>query len=336
MSDEAIRLAHGGGGRLMDELLRTHVFPQLGMADGPLLDSAVFSQGADRLAFTTDSYVVKPLEFPGGNIGDLAVCGTVNDLAMTGARPVALSLALIIEEGLQQSQLARIITSVRRAADEAQVRIVTGDTKVVEHGSADGMYITTSGVGVVLEQARLGFERISPGDVVLVSGTVGDHGLAVMSQREDLAFASSLTSDVASVSHLANAMVAELSSAVKFLRDPTRSGLAGVLVDVAETTGLTVVIEEASVPVNPTAAAAAEMLGLDILTVANEGKFVAVVSPEAAQRALALCRSHAVGKAASIIGTIASEGNGQVILRTAAGGQRIIPKPYGQQLPRIC
>jgi len=336
MNDDLIKLAHGGGGKLSDQLLRETILPKLGWDHRPLADSATITTQAGRLAFTTDSYVVRPLEFPGGNIGCLAVCGTVNDLAMAGAQPLALSLGLIVEEGLPQSTLVRIVKSIADTADKIGVRIVTGDTKVVERGSADGLYINTSGIGRVLAEARLGFEHIEPDNVVIVSGTIAEHGLAVMSKRQDLAFASTLVSDVAPLAGITNSLVRQLGSAVKFLRDPTRGGLAGVLADIAQATKLGVQINEQDIPVSSAAMAAAEVLGMDVLTVANEGKFVAVISAQQADEALRICRSNQLGKAAAVIGTISHADAGQVIMTTAVGGQRIVQKPYGEELPRIC
>jgi len=336
MTEDLIKLAHGGGGKLMDQLLREKILPQLGLDGKGLLDSAMIAGQAGQIAFTTDSYVVKPLEFPGGDIGYLSVCGTVNDLAMVGARPKALSLALIIEEGLSLAKLTRIIASVVRAADQAGVKVVTGDTKVVEHGSAEGLFINTSGVGYLLDNAQLGFGQIAPDDAVIISGTIGDHGLAVISQRENLEFTGSLKSDVAPVARLANDLVEKLGRDVKFLRDPTRGGLATVLADIAETTGLCIEIDEQALPIQLAARSAAEMLGLDVLTAANEGKFVAVVEASKAQQALEICRSDELGKAAAIIGKLSAASDGQVIMFTAVGGQRIVQKPYGEELPRIC
>ena len=335
-TDEQIVMAHGGGGESTRRLLAEHVFPKLRneLLD-PLTDSAVLNVPPGRICLTTDAFVVQPLEFRGGDIGTLAVCGTVNDLAVMGATPKALSLALIIEQGLPLTTLDRIVDSIAAAARQAGVVIATGDTKVVEHGRGDGMTITTAGIGIMRDDVQIAADRIQPGDVVIVTGRIAEHGLAVMSAREHLAFDSELTSDVAPLGGLIERLCSD-GGDIKFMRDPTRSGLAGVLADLAETTGLTIEIDEDVIPISPTAWHAAELLGIDPLTVANEGKCVVVVSAEDAERALAACRRHPLGKRAAIIGRVFHRDPALVELITRAGGRRIIQRPYGEELPRIC
>lgn len=331
-----IVLAHGGGGQLMDELLSEVIRPRL---DNPVLaaldDSAVVDVEAGRIAFTTDSYVVQPLEFPGGDIGRLAVSGTVNDLAVCGAKPEWISLALILEEGLEIALLGRVLESASRAAEEAGVRIVTGDTKVVARGQADGMYINTAGVGRIMPGLELGVERIEPGDAVLVSGTIADHGMAVMLQREDRSVVrSELASDTAPLTGLIEAALAE--PGVVFMRDPTRGGVAGVLSDLAEQSGWRLTVDEPAIPIRQETLYAAEMLGIDPLDVANEGKAIFVVRNDAAGAVLDRLRVHPLGGSASIIGRFETERDGLCELVTDVGGRRIIQKPYGEELPRIC
>jgi hydrogenase expression/formation protein HypE len=336
-SDERIVLAHGGGGELTRRLLLDRILPKLtNPLLAPLMDSAILPPASGRICLTTDAFVVQPLEFPGGDIGRLAVCGTVNDLAVMGAVPKALSLALVIEEGLPLAVLDRVVASIAAAAGEADVVIATGDTKVVERGRGDGMTITTAGVGELREGVSLGPESVRPGDAVLISGRIAEHGLAVMSAREGLAFQTELLSDVAPLGGLVQRLL-EAPAAVRFLRDPTRSGLAGVLADLAEETRLNVEIEERDVPLSPAAIHAAELLGLDPLTVANEGKVVAVVAPDAADRALAACREHPLGRHAAIVGRVGEPADVPLVeLITRAGGRRIVQRPYGEELPRIC
>jgi len=343
MSDTThIQLAHGGGGQLTAELIEQVILPALGGPQkvGALTDSAVLNAPAKRLALTTDSYVVHPLEFPGGDIGKLAICGTVNDLAMAGARPTALTMALIIEEGLEIALLKRIVESAGRTAAQAGVPIVTGDTKVVPRGALDGLMINTAGLGEVLDGADLGFQRVLPGDLIVLSGPLGEHGLAVMAKRKGLGFSSDLFSDCAALSKPAAALVEALGSELHFMRDPTRGGLAATLVDLAGGSSHNVEIDEASIPVNPTAFAAAEILGLDLLTVANEGKLVAVVSANACDTALRVLREYQVAREATEIGRIAGQTDtGQlplVEMITKIGGRRIVQMPYGEELPRIC
>ena len=302
----------------------------------PLTDSAVLARPAGRVCLTTDAFVVQPLEFPGGDIGRLAVCGTVNDLAVMGAVPKALSLALIIEEGLAVAALDRIVESIAAAAAEAGVVVATGDTKVVERRGGDGMTVTTAGIGELADGVELGTAGIRPGDAILINGRIAEHGLAVMSARKGLSFQTKLRSDVAPLAGLVAAMLGA-GGEVKFLRDPTRGGLAGVLADLAEATGLGIEVDEDAVPLSPVARHTAELLGLDPLTVANEGKVVAVVAPADAEKALAACRAHPLGAEAAIIGRLGDRSDWPLVeLLTRAGGRRIVQRPYGEELPRIC
>lgn len=335
-TDQEIVLAHGGGGELTRRLIAEHILPRLGNELlAPLADSAVLPARPGRVAMSTDAFVVQPLEFPGGDIGRLAVCGTVNDLAVMGAVPEALSLALVLEEGLPLALLDRVLDSIAQASREAGVVVVAGDTKVVERRRGDGMVVTTTGVGRMREDVNLGVDRVRAGDVILVTGNLADHGLAVMSAREGLEFETALLSDVAPLNGLIGRMIAS-GADLKFLRDPTRGGLAGVLADLSEETGLTVHVREASLPVSRTAAHTAELLGLDPLTVANEGKCVVVVSPEEANLVLNACRAHPLGRHAAVIGRFVDEAPPLVELITRSGGARLVQRPYGEELPRIC
>ncbi|MBL7220665.1 MAG: hydrogenase expression/formation protein HypE [Phycisphaerae bacterium] len=343
MSDTThIQLAHGGGGQLTAELIEQVILPALGgpQKTGELTDSAVLDAPSKRLALTTDSYVVHPLEFPGGDIGKLAICGTVNDLAMAGALPTALTMALIIEEGLEIALLKRILESAGRTAAQAGAPIVTGDTKVVPRGMLDALMINTAGLGDVLAGADLGFQRVLPGDSIVLSGPLGEHGLAVMARRKGLSFSSDLLSDCTPLSQPAAALVEALGGELHFMRDPTRGGLAATLADLAGGSSHNVEIDEASIPINPTAIAAAEILGLDLLTVANEGKLVAVVSAKACDTALRVLREYQVAREAAEIGRIVGQTDtGQlplVEMITKIGGRRIVQMPYGEELPRIC
>lgn len=334
---KTILLAHGGGGRLMEDLIRRVILPHLGRADQPLLDAARLSMGSQSFCFTTDSFVVRPLFFPGGDIGKLAVCGTVNDLAVAGARPLVLSLALILEEGFAVADLQAILGSAARAAQQAGVVIITGDTKVVEKGAADGLFINTAGIGLPLEKARLGFKRITEGDRILLNGTLGDHGMTILSKRGEIPFDGNLQSDCACLNGLIEQLIDSCGDEVKFMRDPTRGGLAAVLNEIASGASVSIEIEEAALPVQPAVRSAADVLGLDILHIANEGKMVAIVSAAAASRALEVCRHHPLGAQAALIGRItAADGPPLVELCTRIGGRRIVPMPYGRDLPRIC
>jgi hydrogenase expression/formation protein HypE len=341
---EHVMLAHGGGGELMARLIREHLLPPLENERlAALTDGAVLPWAAGDLVFTTDSYVVTPLEFPGGDIGRLAVAGTVNDLAVMGAEPVALSLGLILEEGLPLKVLDRIMATIAATAQEAGVTIVTGDTKVIERRKtpaaaerhSDGLFINTAGVGRRRPGTNLDVMRLAPGDLVLINGTLADHGLAIMSVRNGIEFESVLRTDAAPLNGLIGQLL-DCGADVKFLRDPTRGGLAGVLADITESTSLSIDITEDQVPVSRTARHAAEMLGLDPLTVANEGKVVAVVASQDGERALHALRNHPLGKSAAVIGQITGAAPPLVELLTRAGGRRIVQRPYGEELPRIC
>ncbi len=330
-----IELAHGGGGQLTSELLDEVILPAVGgQQPDKLTDAAVF-ETAGKAAFTTDTFVIRPLEFPGGDIGKLAVCGTVNDLAVCGATPRYLSLALVLREGLEIDLLRRVLASAAAEARDAGVTIVTGDTKVVERDACDGMIINTAGIGEILPGARLGFERIRAGDRVLLSGPPGEHAIAVMSRRERLSFSSEVVSDCCSIHRPALELVERLGERVRFMRDPTRGGLAATLTEIAEATGRDVEIDESAIPVNRAAEAAAEMLGLDLLSAANEGKLVAVVAEDAAEQAREMLAGHEISARAAVIGTVGAAG-GLVEMITRVGGRRVIQKPYGEQLPRIC
>jgi hydrogenase expression/formation protein HypE len=335
---ERVVLAHGGGGQLTDQLVDKLVRPKLGNPElNRMDDSALFQVRRGTMAFSTDSYVVQPVEFPGGDIGRLAVSGTVNDLAACGATNAKLSIGLILEEGLELALLERVMDSIADTAREAGVRVVTGDTKVVARGQADGIYINSAGVGPVRWDAWLDNQRVRVGDRVLISGTIADHGLAVMLQRE-AAFGveSELRSDAAPLNGLVDDLLDACGEDVVFLRDPTRGGLAGVAADLAEATGRHLLIDETRIPLRYETRYAAEMLGLDPLDVANEGKMVAVVRPGVAETALAAMRAHPLGGAAEDIGEFTDEDDGLCELLTDVGGRRVLQKPYGEELPRIC
>jgi hydrogenase expression/formation protein HypE len=333
--DERVVLGHGSGGRLSRDLLERVILPALGdSAPRTLDDSAVIENGAGRLAFTTDSYVVRPLFFPGGDIGRLAVCGTVNDLAMIGAQPLALSLGCILEEGLPLETLDRILRSARAAAVEAGVEVAAGDTKVVERGKADGLFINTSGIGRLPERAAISGSNARPGDVVLLSGAVGDHGIAVLSAREGLGFETDLQSDVAPLGGLVAAMLA--AGEVHAMRDPTRGGLATALCELAAQSGIGVELEERAIPVRQPVRAACEVLGFDPLYVANEGKLVAFVAEQDAGKILAAMRSHPYGAESAVIGRAVEDPHRRVRMRTAIGGTRVVDMLPGEMLPRIC
>jgi hydrogenase expression/formation protein HypE len=332
-----VLLGHGSGGKLTHELIRDVLVPILGDASGPELarlgDAAVVEVGGQRFAFSTDAFVVTPSFFPGSNIGELAVNGTVNDLAMMGATPLFLSAALILEEGLPLEDLGLVVTAMAEACRRAEVALVTGDTKVVERGSADGLFVITSGVGLVPEGVEVGPERARPGDRILVSGPVGSHGVAVMSRRAGVEFEGELASDTQPLTGLVRAMLA--AGDVRVLRDATRGGLASVLNELAEASGVSMVADEGSIPVLPPVRAACEMLGLDPLYVANEGVCVAVVAPEEAEAVLAAARSHPAGEHAALVGEVL-EGPSKVSLRTGLGATRPLIMLAGDQLPRIC
>ena len=342
MTGEVALLAHGSGGTLGHELME-HIFlrhlddPVLGALEDASLISLDDGQGrmVGRPAFTTDSYVVRPLFFPGGDIGKLAVCGTINDLAMRGAKPLYLSAGFILEEGLRLTDLERIVASMADTAKRASVRVVSGDTKVVERGSADGLFINTAGVGLVPPGVHISASGARPGDVVIVSGAVGDHGLAIMTQREGLHFDSPIESDCAPLHTLVEAML-QASSGIHVLRDPTRGGLATTLNELASRSRVGFEIEEEAIPVHDVVRAASELLGLDPLYVANEGKLVAIVEEGDAEAVLDAMRAHPYGAEAAVIGRVVGEHAGRVVLRTILGTHRLLDMLAGEQLPRIC
>ncbi len=334
---DKILLAHGGGGQLSDQLIRKHILPRFANNTlAELTDSAKLNLDSKSICFTTDSYVVKPLFFPSGDIGKLAVCGTINDLAVSGARPVAISLALIIEEGLAFDVLDKILDSIAATAKENNVAIVTGDTKTVETGAADQIFINTAGIGIRLEGVELGFGNIKAGDKILINGSIGDHGMTIMSLRQDIGFQSQLKSDCAALADLTCKLLTE-TKGVKFMRDPTRGGLAATLNEIAQQTSFDIRINDADIPINPTVQAAADALGFDVLNIANEGKFVAVVAPEIADECVNICRRHPLGQQAAIIGEVIKTDDVPVVeTATRIGGRRIVQMPYGRELPRIC
>ena len=334
MSDERILLGHGSGGRMMHRLIRDVMAPAFsvsGYGDAALIGAA----GPGRLAVTTDGYVVSPIFFPGGTIGELAVNGTVNDLAVSGARPLALTAGFILEEGLALVDLQRIVASMAAAAREAGVAIVAGDTKVVERGKCDGCFITTSGIGLVPGGRDLGPRAIRPGDAVLISGHTGTHGVAVMAERNGLSFEPPIVSDTAALNGLVEAMFAS-GAAIRVMRDPTRGGLATSLKEFALESGRRILVREADIPVLPGVRGACDLLGLDPLYVANEGLLIAVADPGDAARLLAAMRAHPLGRDAAVIGEIGAEEDAKVLLQTTAAGTRILDMLAGEQLPRIC
>jgi hydrogenase expression/formation protein HypE len=359
-----ILLGHGSGGQLTADLIQRLFVPTFGNdVLGALEDQATLTLPSpptplpsgergekslpsprwgeglgvrgSRIAFTTDSFVVRPLFFPGGDIGRLAVHGTVNDLAVGGARPLFLSAAFILEEGLPLTDLHRIVVSMRRACAEAGVSLVTGDTKVVDRGKGDGMYISTSGIGIVPDDVSLSIHNARPGDCILISGTVGDHGIAIMSVREGLEFETVLQSDTAPLTDLAQATL-ETCPGTRCMRDPTRGGLSSALNELASASGVGVRLDEAAIPIRPEVRGACEMLGLDPLYVANEGKLIAVVPAEDAGRVLEAMRAHHLGRNAALIGEVVAENAEMVILRSLVGGERVVTMLAGEQLPRIC
>lgn len=337
LTDEVVTLAHGAGGKasaaLVDavflEAFRNDALASLG--DGAQLGLP----GGEQLAFSTDSFVVKPRRFPGGSLGDLAINGTVNDLAMCGALPRWISAAFVIEEGFRIEELTALVADMAAAAATAGVTVVTGDTKVVDRGAADGVYVTTAGIGVIPAGRQLGTGAVRPGDVVLVSGTLADHGMAVLLARGELALEADIESDTAALGGLVEVLLAA-APGTRWLRDPTRGGLGTVCNELARAAEVTVVLSEAALPVRREVAGACDLLGIDPLYVANEGKFLAVLPPEQAQAALAALRAHPLGRDATVVGHIAAEPPGIVVLQTAFGGTRIVDMLVGDPLPRIC
>jgi hydrogenase expression/formation protein HypE len=336
-----VMLAHGGGGQLTDELINQRILPKLGNEIlNDLLDSAILDPQHGRLAMTIDSYVVQPWRFPGGDIGRLAVSGTINDLAVSGAKPAGIALAMILAEGFSLADLDAVLDSVSATAKEAGVRVITGDTKVVGRGQADGVYLITAGVGRVPSRRLLGPAQVKQGQMLLLNGPIGEHGLAVMLAREMPDVVSVLQSDVAPLNGLIDVTLNAGMAAISYMRDPTRGGLAGLCADLARQCNHRVILNEADIQVRPEARHAAEMLGLDPLEVANEGKVVVAVAPRAVDRVLSAMKSHPLGRHAAVIGEIGEPtelpGTGLCELRTTIGGRRIVQKPYGEQLPRIC
>jgi len=332
-----IVMGHGGGGKLGNELVENLFLPAFrNPALENLGDAAILSLPSGRLAMSTDSFVVQPLFFPGGSIGDLAVNGTVNDLAVSGAVPQYLSASFILEEGFPLAQLAAIVQAMARAAQGAGVQIVTGDTKVVERGHGDGCYINTAGVGVLRPGISLSPLHAMPGDAILVSGTIGDHGMAIMSVREGLEFESQIRSDCAALNGLIGKILDAAGGAVHAMRDPTRGGMASTLNEIAQASKVGMLIDEPSLPVRREVQSACELLGLDPIYVANEGKVVCFVAPEAADAVLDVMRAHPLGREAARIGQVTAEHVGLLVARTSMGANRVIPIQIGEQLPRIC
>lgn len=338
---QRVVMGHGGGGVLSEELIENLFLPAFGSGGAPGRDSALLDTGAGRIALTTDSYVVQPLFFPGGNIGDLAVNGTINDLACSGAQPIGLTAGFILEEGLELDVLGAVATTMGRAAAAAGVDIVTGDTKVVGKGSADQLFVNTAGVGVVPAGVTIGPERARPGDVIIVSGPIGEHGVAILSVREGIDFGTVVTTDSAPLHGLVAAMLAGAAEAgdpgaVHALRDPTRGGLVASIVEIARASGVGVDLDEAAIPVPDTVSSACSFLGLDPLQVANEGKMVAFVDPAHADAVLASMRARPEGAGAAVIGRVVAEHPGMAVARTAFGTTRVVERELGEQLPRIC
>jgi len=333
---EKILLAHGSGGRLTHDLVREIFLPHL---SNPFLesldDSARLMGQGGPMAFTTDSYVVNPIFFPGGDIGKLAVCGTINDLSMVGATPSYLSLSFIIEEGFPVEDLKRIVLSIREASDQTGIRIVTGDTKVVEHGAADQLFVNTAGIGWIREGIHLSGLNARKGDRVLLSGFIGDHEIAVLSQREGFKFEGDLASDCAPLNDLVGKMLQACPS-IRCLRDPTRGGLATTLNEIALMSRVGIVVEEERIPARESVRGICELLGLDPLYLANEGKLIAICPPAEAETLLGVMKNHALGREAQIIGKVTEENPGRVVLKTGIGGQRLLDMLTGAQYPRIC
>lgn len=331
-----IVLAHGSGGKLSHQLMEKMVVPQFrnNLLD-PLHDGAIFSLGGERVAFSTDSYVVNPIFFPGGDIGKLAVYGTVNDLAMCGARPLYLSVGFILEEGTQMEEFWRVVQSMREAADTAGVKLVTGDTKVVDRGKADKIFINTSGIGVIPDGVNISPMRAQPGDKIILSGAMAVHGIAIMSVREGLEFETEIASDTAPLNGLVEAILSA-SKDVHVFRDPTRGGITSALSEIAQTANVGMLLNEAQIPIGEEVKGACEILGLDPLYVANEGKLLAIVAPADSDRILAAMRAHPLGKDAAIIGEVAGDHPRFVMMKTRVGGTRVVDMLSGEQLPRIC
>lgn len=333
---QEIVLAHGSGGTLSRQLVEKMILPQFrNELLEPLHDGAIFSLGEQRFAFTTDSYVVNPIFFPGGDIGTLAIHGTINDLAMCGARPLYLSASFILEEGLPMEEFWRVVQSMRRAADAGKVALVTGDTKVVDRGKADKIFINTSGIGLIPAGVNIHPARAQVGDKIIISGPIAVHGIAIMSVREGLEFETEIASDTAPLHELVEALIAARVD-LHVLRDPTRGGVTSALAEIAQSARLGMLLEEAAIPISEEVKGACEILGLDPLYVANEGKFLAIVPQQEAEVALAALRVHSLGKDAAIIGEVVQQHPGMVMMRTRVGGTRVVDMLSGEQLPRIC
>lgn len=337
---DRILLGHGSGGGLTNDLIRKIFIPAFANKTLVALEDQATVHlngdvGAQQVAFTTDSFVIRPIFFPGGDIGSLAVHGTVNDLAVGGATPLFLSAAFILEEGLALEDLKRIVASMRRACDEAGVALVTGDTKVVDRGKGDQIFITTSGIGVVPAGRRLSIRNARPGDRIIVSGTIGDHGIAIMSVREGIEFETVLESDSASLADLTRTML-DACPTIRCMRDPTRGGISSALNELADASNVGVRLLEKTLPLKPEVKAACEMLGLDPLYVANEGKLIAIVPPDEAEGLLAVMRKHPLGRNAVMIGEVVADHRGMVIMKSLVGGERVVTMLAGEQLPRIC
>jgi hydrogenase expression/formation protein HypE len=336
LDQKEIVLGHGSGGKLTAELIENIFLPAFGNpALNKLDDQAVLTLNGSRLAFTTDSYVVTPIFFPGGDIGQLAVNGTVNDLAMSGARPLYLAAAFILEEGLSLDNLRRVVESMQKAAGKAGVAFVAGDTKVVNHGQGDKLFITTTGIGAIEKPVNISADQAQPGDKIILSGHIGDHGMAILSKRENLEFEATLESDTAPLHDLVAAML-EVTTEIHCLRDPTRGGLATTLNEIAARSHVGMFIEEPAIPVRDTVQGACEILGLDPLYIANEGKLVAIVPAEHAEAIVESMRNHAYGRDARVIGEVVKEHGGMVLMKTLIGGTRILDLLFGEPLPRIC
>ncbi|MCD6574724.1 hydrogenase expression/formation protein HypE [Candidatus Aerophobetes bacterium] len=333
---QVIRLAHGNGGKLTQELIRNVFFPCFNNSFlAPLSDSAVFKLNGTEVAFTTDSYVIKPIFFPGGDIGKLSVSGTVNDLAVMGAKPLFISCSLIIEEGLPLSTLKKIIWSIQETAIKSGVKVITGDTKVVEKGSGDSIFINTAGIGVVSSEIKLGFDRIEVGDRIIISGTIGDHSIAVLSQREELGFGESVSSDCAPLYELVEKLKPYWKD-IKFMRDPTRGGIAGILNEIVQGRNFGIELWEREIPLKEETMAICELLGIDPLYLANEGKIIFFVNEKNANEIVEVLRNHPLGEKANVVGEVVAGPPGKVYLETIIGTKRVLDMLVEDQLPRIC
>lgn len=337
MANNIIQLAHGSGGKLSEELIKNLFLPRFGNEIlNPLEDQAILHCPPGRIAFSTDSFVVDPLFFPGGDIGDLAVNGTVNDICMSGAAPLYLSVAFIIEEGFPIASLKRILLSMEKMIKQTEVKVVTGDTKVVSSGCCDKLFITTTGIGIIPDGASISSTNLKPGDKIILSGTIADHGMAIMTSRDNLSFKASIKSDTAPLNGLVRKISKNMLPAIHAMRDPTRGGLASTLNELAQSSQVGIVINEETIPVNSEVRGACEILGIDPLYVANEGKMVVVAAAEDAEEILHIMQNHLLGKNGVIIGEVTAEHAGQVTMRTTFGASRIVAMASGELLPRIC